>query len=235
MAFELAEFNEVRLATVTNRVEKHGHDDKPAITLHFELETENELLDSLDESIRKTLWKVKGGDAQERIEGVPEAYTVLACNSIKSVSLPNKHEGWVMEIDHNGNEDEAFKMGKCKLSKFSFEPKQGGAIVLKFSVGTSDVNAEKLGWIGMHNGDQIWIRLLAPKKQEPAIDGSTQAFQNDHPLWDGTGEQPDAADVFAENEAAGLNSDAPRDGDERPDDGEQGRAPGYEEEAEATP
>lgn len=237
MAFELTEFNEVRLVTVTNRIEKHGQDDKPAVTLTLELKTENTVLDSLDPALRQTLFLPKGGDAQEPLEGVPEVRPVLACNSIKSVTLPNKHDGWTLEIDHSGNEHDAFKFGGCKLGKFSCEPIQGGSVALRFSVGTSDLDQEKAGWIGMHPGELIYIRLLAPQKKDDAIDGTGAEFNKDHPLLDQAehacpqcgcedttdeGEDgrgcPDcqhvwkpgqsAADTFAANEAAGLNKDA---------------------------
>lgn len=197
MAFELTEYSEVRLATVTSRVEKHGDDDKPAVTLSLELKTENYLLDALDLKLRERLFLPKGGDEQQVIEGVPESRPVLACNSIERVTLQNKHEGWTLEIDHSGNEDDCFKLGGCKLSKFSVEPIQGGSIVLRFTVGTSDLDAERMGWIGMHNGELIYVRLLAPKAKEAAIDGSVEAFNADHPEVD---EDTNAGDLFAQSQ-----------------------------------
>lgn len=68
-----------------------------------------------------------------------------------------------------------------KIDKFAVEAKQGGSIVLTIRVGTSDIDAERLGWLGMHNGESIWIMLTAPEKKAEAIDGTGAEFAADHP------------------------------------------------------
>jgi hypothetical protein len=187
--FQIPKFTQARVASITNRVEKHGDDEKPAVSLSLEIEAENTILDQIDPKIREALFKPKP-DEEPELPGVEQSTPVLRCNSIDRVTLPTKHEGWTLGIDAGiGGDAEPMKFGSVKADKFSVEPKQGGSIVLRLRVGTSDVDAERLGWLGMHNGEDIWITLLPPEPKPEAIDGTVG-----HP-----GAQPgsDAGELFA--------------------------------------
>lgn len=184
--FQITEFIEATLASVTNRVEKHGDDDMPAVSLGIVIEAANTMLDQIDPNIRQALYKAV--DDQKQLPGVEPATPVLRCNSFDTVALTTTHEGWTLHVDDSLDEQNPMQFGGCKVDKFKVDAKQGGSIELRFRVGTSDVDAERLGALGMHNGQSIWIKLLPPEKKPDAIDGSTAAFQADH---------PEAGDMFA--------------------------------------
>ena len=57
--FELLNPTEARLASVTPRVERHGDDDVPAVSISVEIETANTVLDLIDPTIREALYKAK--------------------------------------------------------------------------------------------------------------------------------------------------------------------------------
>jgi hypothetical protein len=95
--FQILKFTEALLSTVTNRVEKHGDDDKPAVSLGLEITTGNQILDLIDPKLRPTLYKRQ--DEQPDLEGVELVLPVLQCNSIDRVLLPTKHEGWTLSVD----------------------------------------------------------------------------------------------------------------------------------------
>jgi hypothetical protein len=203
--FQIPEFTQARVASITNRVEKHGDDEKPAVSLSLEIEAENTILDQIDPKIREALFKPKP-DEEPELPGVEQSTPVLRCNSIDRVTLPTKHEGWTLGIDAGiGGDAEPMKFGSVKADKFSVEPKQGGSIVLRLRVGTSDVDAERLGWLGMHNGEDIWITLIPPEPKPEAIDGTTG-----HP---GAQPGPDAGQLFA-GEHGGPPEDEPSEGGE---------------------
>ena len=184
--FQIPEFTEARITSITNRVEKHGDDEKPAVSLALEIEAANTILDLIDPKIREALFKRV--DDHDQLPGVEESTPVLRCNSIDRVTLPTKHEGWTLAVDNELDESKPMKFGGVKADKFSVEPKQGGSIVLRLRVGTSDVDAQRLGWLGMHNGEAIWITLTPPEPKPEAIDGTTG-----HPGASG----PSAEDLFA--------------------------------------
>lgn len=203
--FQIIDTTEATLAGVTPRVEKHGDEDVPAVSLQISIEAANTLLDSIDPAIRQALYMAVEG--QEQLPGVEPATPVLRCNSFDQITLTQAHEGWTLEIDDSIDEEHPMTFGGCKVDKLRVDAKQGGSIVLKMCIGTSDVDADRLGALAMHNGQAIWIRLRAPDPKAAAIDGTQAAFDADHPPGDGP--------LFADGD----------DGDWRvPDDDESGEA-----------
>lgn len=210
--FQIETFTEARLATLTSRVEKHGDDDKPAVSLGVEIEAPNTILDSIDPNIRLALFKPKP-DAEPELPDVEVSTPILRCNSIDRVTLPTKHEGWTLAVDDGIDDTKPLTFGGCKVDKFNVEPRQGGSITLRFRIGTSDLDAERSGMLGMHVGQPIWITLRKPEKapDAPTIDGSTEAFKADHP----------EADLFHAG-ADDLQEPGPFDEGYEPDDTEGG-------------
>lgn len=207
---EIVEFTEARLTGVTNRTEKHGDEDVPAVTLACEITTANTLLDMIDPAIRLALYKAVEG--QEQLPGVEPATPVLRCNCFESVALTTAHEGWRLQVDDGIDDTAPMEFEGVKVDKLKVDAKHGGSIVLKLRLGTSDIDADRLGKLGMHNGQSIWLKLLKPEKTPDAIDGSVAAFQADH---------PDAGDLFAASGTSGASDDAgdvPGDADAEGDD-----------------
>lgn len=186
--FQLPEMTQATIASVTPRVEKHGDDDKPAVSIKLQIEGPNTLLDAIDTNIRHALYKAKPDDTPE-LEGIEQSTPILRCNSFERHTLATSHEGWTLAVDNDIDDTAPMKFGGCKVDKFAVEAKQGGSIVLTIRVGTSDIDADRLGWLGMHNGESIWITLTPPEPKPEAIDGTTG-----HP---GAQQDPDAGGLFA--------------------------------------
>lgn len=185
--FQLAEFTQATINSVTPRVEKHGDDDKPAVSIKLSIKGPNTLLDAIDPHIRHALYKAKPDETPE-LPGVEPATPILRCNAFDKHTLTASYEGWTLAIDSEVDDTDPMLFGGCKCDKFSVDAKQGGSIVLTIRVGTSDIDADRLGWLGMHNGEDIWITLTPPKPKTDAIDGTGAEFAADH---------PDAGDLFA--------------------------------------
>jgi len=196
--FQIDHFAEAHVASVTNRTETYGDDKVPAVSIGLEMTCSNTILDQIDQALRHSLYK--DVEDQEYLPGIEPATPVLRCNSIEKVTLPISHEGWTLSVDDGIDETVPMVFGGVKVDKFTVEPKQGGSIVLRFRCGTSDIDADRLGKLGMHNGQSIWIKLTAPAKDSgPVIDGSIEAFEADH---------PDATDLFASGGGA-IGDDEP--------------------------
>lgn len=205
--FQIETFTEAHVASVTNRVEKHGDDEKPAVSLGLEITAANTLLDLIDPKLRHALYEAVEG--QDQLPGVEPATPLLRCHSFDTHTLTTSHEGWTLAVDDGIDDTQPMVFGTCKVDKFKVEAKQGGSIVLRFRVGTSDVDADKLGKLAMHNGQSVWITLKAPEKKPDAIDGSVAAFEADHPPA-GEGEGTDLfAQTSGEGEAARPDSNIP--------------------------
>lgn len=183
--FQILTFTEVHIASVTNRTEVHGDEKVPAVSIGLEMTAANTILDQIDPKLREALYKAV--DGQDQLPGVEPSTPVLRCNCIDRAVLPTSHEGWTLQVDDGIDESVPMTFGSVKCDKFSVEPKQGGTIVLRLRCGTSDISAETLGKLAMHNGQSIWVKLTAPNPKADAIDGTTDAFDRDH---------PDATDLF---------------------------------------
>ena len=194
--FQILTMTEVHLATFTKREETHGDEKVAAVSIGCELTGANTLLDAIDPQIRHALYKPV--DDQEQLPGVEPATPVLRCNSFEKHSLTAAHDGWTLCVDDGIDETTPMTFGGCKVDKLSFEAKQGGSIALRFRIGTSDLDAERLGKLGMLHGHAMWITLTAPKPKADAIDGTTEAFERDHPPAG-----KDATDLFSQTSEEG--------------------------------
>lgn len=192
--FQIESFTEAHVASVTNRTETHGDDKVPAVSIALALTCASTILDQIDQALRHSLYKAV--EDQEELPGIDPTTPVLRCNSIEKVTLPIAHEGWTLSVDDGIDETVPMVFGAVKIDKFIVEPKQGGSIALRFRCGTSDIDADRLGKLAMHNGQSIWIKLTAPAKNSgPVIDGSNEAFEADH---------PDATALFASDGAVDM-------------------------------
>ncbi len=209
--FQITETTEAALTAVTNRTEKHGDEDVPAVSLQVSIEAANTLLDCIDPAIRQALYKAVEG--QDQLPGVEPSTPVLRCNSFGTLEIDRTHEGWTLEIDQGIDEAEPMTFTGCKVDKFKVDAKQGGSVVLRLRIGTSDVDADRLGALAMHNGQAIFMRLIAPKPKAEAIDGTVghpgaaaaAASQGD---LLGDDPQPEAGDAFADAHASKAALDA---------------------------
>lgn len=204
--FQIESYVEAHLASVTNRVEKHGDDDKPAVSLGLEITTGNDILDRIDPTLRPSLFKRK--DDQPDLPDVEQILPVLRSHSMDRVMLTTAHDGWTLNVDDGIDHTKPMVFGKVKVDKMSVEPKQGGSIVLRFRCGTSDIDARRLGKLGMHNGQSVWITLIAPKLAEgEVIDGTKghpgaakkgDGLFDDEPEGDDEGSDNGATEAFVE-------------------------------------
>lgn len=187
--FQIHEFAEATLATLTPRSQKHGDDDVPAVSLGLELLVPNTLLDSIDPCIREALFKRT--DGQPELPGVEPSTPALRCHSFERVVLTTKHEGWTLEVDDGIDDTKPKTFGGCKVDKLTVDPMIGGSCRLRVRIGTADIDAERSGMLAMHVGQSIWIKLRAPEKAEdaPAEQGATSDQDEGEA-------RPDATDLF---------------------------------------
>ena len=201
--FQLLTSTPAKLTSLTPRIEKHGDDNVPAVSLGLTITGPNTLLDALSPGLREALYKAPEG--QETLPGVEGATPLLRSRALEGIKLklPDM-EGWELIVEHGIGDDSAVDLHDCKVDKFKLEPFEGGSVQLSFRVGTSDVDETYFGCLGMKLGQEVQILLRAPQPKPAAIDGTQEAFDADHP-----DAGKDAGDLFAEahGEAAELEED----------------------------
>lgn len=198
--FELKTKTPAVITSVTPRIEKHGDDNVPAISLGLKITGPNTLLDLLCPGLRDVLYKAV--DGQDQLPGVEQSTPLLRSRAIEriKVKMPTM-EGWILIVEHGIDDDTQIELHSCKVDKVFAEPFEGGSCEISFRVGTSDVDERYMGELAMKLGSEVPITLLAPVAADPAIDGTRAAFDADHPsasgsLFDDDAPSQDATDAF---------------------------------------
>jgi hypothetical protein len=179
MLFELTDPTDATLASVTNRVERHGDDDVQAVSFGLKFTAANTILDAISPTLRQALYMEVEGQAS--IEGVEPTTPKLRSAQIEQASIAGSFDGWTLNIDHGIDEHEPISFGACRVDKFRVAPKEGGTVELSLRVGTSDIDAERLGVVGMKLGQGISVTLIKPERAPEAkgTDGGPTLFEVD--------------------------------------------------------
>jgi hypothetical protein len=139
--FELKTPTTVLLSSVTNRSEHHGEDVQAAVSFGLVCEGGAKILDSL----------------------CPEVRPLLAAPGVETVALKTVCQGWTVVIEHGINEDDPITLGGCKVDNFRIKPKNDQMVELRMRVASTDLEPLRLGLLGMKVGQEITVKLTAPK------------------------------------------------------------------------
>lgn len=195
----------------TNRKERHGKEKVQGITLRVEWwPTDNAALNMLHPGMQDSVFYVPHEEsAQEKIEGLEPVKKHLRVPGMFPVKAPMVElSGYTVEFEHGIDDSTSLALYECKLDKFEVDAKEGGACSIRFNIGSSQqITPELLGLLCSKEGQEVRLIKLTPPQVKaeanPAvIDGTTEAFKRDNPLFD---DGKDAGDTLAANEAAGLN------------------------------
>lgn len=188
--FEILTPTTAKLATLTPRIERHGDENVPAVSMRLKITGANTLLDLLTPGLLDALYTVVPD--QEQLPGVEQAKPLLRTRAVErfSVKMPDM-VGYRLVVEHGIDDGSGIDLHDVKVDKVIVEPFEGGSCEVSFRVGTSDVDETYLGRLGMKLGQDVLITLRAPEPVPEAIDGSTAAFDADHPA------DLEAADLFA--------------------------------------
>lgn len=193
MPFEL-DNKSATLKTVTPRKEPHGDSKVTAVTFGLKFTAPNTLLDHLSPTLRTTLYQPVAIEGQEPLDGIEQPTPLLRTKGIEVLKLNGTLEGWTVKVGHGIDEAGTMTFGGCKLDGFAVAPMEGGTVELHVRVGTSDIDAKEIGLLCDKLQDEVTVTITAPVPMEPAINGTTEAFQKDHPGADGQADLLDGGD-----------------------------------------
>lgn len=218
--FALPERSRLKLLKATPRKEKHGKNELiQAISLRLEWwPTENSALNLLDPGLQDMLfWTPPEVAAQCDLDGIPP---VKKHRRVPTAAMPIKVEasftGYTLTIEHGIDESTALELYTATLDKFDAEAREGGSSVIRWSLASNKtITPELVGALCALEGTEIVATLTPPKPEAAAIDGTTAAFQADHP---GAG---DATDLFASDGATDTPRDAAYEGEDHEEEAAQ--------------
>lgn len=212
--FALPSASRLKLIKTTPHKEHHGDELVQAVSLRLRWETTNESLALLHPNLKDALyWRPPEMDAQEELPDLPSATPCLRVAAIgMPLSVAGEFSGYTMTIEHGIDDDSALELYVCSLAKFKVDAKEGGTVYIDWSMSSNKtVTPELVGLLCGLEGTEIVATLTPPAiSTGPVIDGSTEAFERDHPGGD---EQPDllsAGDEFARQHGGEGGDDVDR-------------------------
>lgn len=155
-----------KLKAVTIVNEKHGQEDVPSISVGVEMAVDAKLLEGIDKALPAALFRkpLRDEQVQQEIDGV------AINDGMSNVRFP--HEGarsWTEEFTGytaligSGltTTDTEKHIEDVKLSKISYEPKDGGSVLLRFNLHFV-VDEILMGAFGVSKGKMIELSLEPP-------------------------------------------------------------------------
>lgn len=202
--FELPNATPATIVAVTPRVEKHGEDPVPALSITLEMTVANTMLERIGKGLLGAFYKAD--KSQPSLEGIETILTQLRFPVlIDSIKFIGELVGWKAVFEHGIGDDSAIRLGQCKVDAFQVtELAEGGTIKLRFRIGTASQDQASAGWLMMRVGEDVTVQLLAPEeKQAPVADDGKAAKKKLKAV------EPSVTDIFAASKQAELGSTAP--------------------------
>lgn len=210
--FPLPALSRLKITKTTPRKETHGKELVQAVSLRIEWwPTDNAAVNLLHEGLQDLLWWVPPeAAAQADLDGVP---AIKKHRRVPTLHMPLKIEaafsGYTCTIQHGIDESTELELYACSLDKFEVEAKEGGSVVIRWSLATNkQVTSQLVGVLCGLEGTEIVATLEPPKPGTEAtgaqIDGSTEAFNRDHP---GQGSLLDGDETGGETGEGGTSGD----------------------------
>ena len=201
--FALPAASRLKLTKTTPRKETHGDTLQQAISLRLRWETTNEHLGLLHPNLKDMLyWRPPALEAQQTADGIPET---TPCLRVPTAGMPVKLDasftGYTLKIDHGIDDSSALELYVCGLDKFAVDAKEGGTVLIDWSVASNkEITPELVGVLCSLEGNEVVATLTPPTVAAgDAIDGSVEAFKKDHPGARADGDDDtDPLDLFAD-------------------------------------
>lgn len=150
------------IVSVTNRSEKHGEDDVPAVTVGVKITGPNTILDRLSPTLRTTLYEQTPGQP-EPLPGVERTTPKLRTVGIEYVAGSGVLEGWTCLVEHGIDDESAVVLKACKLDKWRVVPKEGGEVDFSFRIGTANVDPRIMGLLAFKVGQEVRLEIEPPQ------------------------------------------------------------------------
>lgn len=187
MQFQIAEARTVHLRALNSRVENHGDQLVPAVSLHFTVSGSAALLDMLDPEIRKTFWRAER--KQDRLPGTGEVEpTILRCKTLDGgMTIRRDFAGYCLTVRGSVTGDEIVTLDGCAVNGFKVDPKPDGFMHLRFKVDVACDDPFVRGTLDTMLGTDFDITLVPAEVQpegKPVPDATT--------VFAGQGEPADA-------------------------------------------
>lgn len=216
----------IKIVAVTPVPEFKGEKRDHGVSVTFERNFENTILDEFDTDLRPSLYKKEDGKPRENENGqgemtLPQPGVKLTVRKCLSIQMPLKLRkdlaGWQVIYHWGASESSEIKAGDVKFSDFTLvDACQGGTCVLRFKA-YQKLPPELQGYVDHMAQTEVQCTFRAPeKKQEDLVDQANKGKRG--------GKKKTAAEKIAEEGDPLAGSDLAQDHtriESKPPKGEQ--------------
>lgn len=197
--FQLLEWTESTIKSVTPREEKHGKESVSAISIGLMINAPNLLMDSLSPTLRDGVYAAN--EDQDDVPGVPRVTPNLRAPELAGLMIPldTLLEGATAYFDYGADgENDPITLGSAKVDKVKVEPLASGWSNYYLRIGTSDISRDEFGIFCDQLGHKMRVRIEPPAAENERVETDL--------VIDGTSGHP-GAPLFEEPSAARLTAE----------------------------
>jgi hypothetical protein len=180
MAFELLSPTTAKLTDVIVLSDKdRAPETNPGAGLDFAMTIGNDVLTMFDGFLRGMLYSKNANSssapAQGQLEGVPPVSDLPNLTEIGKklgrFSWDLELTGYTLTCDQGlGGPKSNLELGDCKLTNWSFKPKEGGSVEVKFRAESPDVTEKIHGKLALLKTREFPITLAAPEVSQQDVE-----------------------------------------------------------------
>lgn len=159
------ENHEASIKNITLRIERHGDERQLATSIRFTLSAGNEVLDSFDPTLRQDLFRKPGSGEQQELPTIgADRLTEVKHPALKPLSVNHEFKNWELHIQGLLEAGEPVVLVDVTLKNFTFDPKEGGSVVITFTANAEIESSEAEELADALVREDVLLTLIAPKR-----------------------------------------------------------------------
>lgn len=178
--FEIEEMAKAKLTDVVVLSQKNREpNDNPGAALSFDMTVTNEVLSMFDPSLRGFLYYKSAASSSDAEQGRLEVDTqdlpnlTTAGQKVGKLHWDLELAGYTLTIDYGmGGRKSDLLLNDCEASNFTFQPKEGGSVLMSFKLETQDVSEKIFGKLATLKNLEVQIKFTPP-----SLDDSQQGIE----------------------------------------------------------
>lgn len=154
------------LGNLNTRIERHGDERVLAADAKFEVAASNDILDSIDPTLRADFFRKPGkGEQQDLPIGAKDALTAVKHTALSGPhKLTSEFEGCVLKIAGELDMTDPLVLHDVKVKKLEFDAVEGGTVHLRFTASTN-VDADELAELSQFLVRENVVLTLTPAEK----------------------------------------------------------------------
>lgn len=159
-------------SNLNTRIERHGDERVLAADAKFEVAASNEILDSIDPSLRGDFFRKPGkGEQQDLPIDAKHALTAVKHPALSGPhKLSTEFEGAVLTIAGELDMTDPLVLHDVKVKKLEFDTVEGGSVHLRFTA-SANIDADELAELSQFLvRENVVVTLTPAEKAHEALD-----------------------------------------------------------------